>query len=112
MCMLYQAFIHPSTGARGSPPMIAPHLRSEEAKMAELHYMEMGWSGSGWMDPLPTDPPAPTAPPAAPAPAARSTARAGTAAMPPAAAAKPTRKAAPSASKKAPKKAAKQSAKK
>jgi hypothetical protein len=30
--------------------------------MAELHYMEMGWSGSGWMDPLPmenTPPPAP-----------------------------------------------------
>ena len=34
--------------------------------MAELHYMEMGWSGSGWMDPLPMDPPpAPTPTPAA-----------------------------------------------
>ena len=28
--------------------------------MAELHYMEMGWSGSGWMDPLPIEyPPVP-----------------------------------------------------
>ena len=37
--------------------------------MAELHYMEMGWSGSGWMDPLPTEPPpAPTPTPATPAP--------------------------------------------
>src|SRR5215213_11483126 len=26
-----------------------------KAKMAELHYMEMGWSGSGWMDPLPSE---------------------------------------------------------
>src|SRR6185312_5847767 len=34
---------------------VAPHLCSEEEKMAELHYMEMGWSGSGWMDPLPMD---------------------------------------------------------
>ena len=33
--------------------------------MAELHYMEMGWSGSGWMDPLPTEyPPAPSPAPA------------------------------------------------
>ena len=24
--------------------------------MADLHYMEMGWSGSGWMDPLPVEP--------------------------------------------------------
>jgi hypothetical protein len=34
---------------------VAPHMRSEGAKMAELHYMEMGWSGSGWMDPLPME---------------------------------------------------------
>jgi hypothetical protein len=40
---------------------VAPHLRGEGAKMAELHYMEMGWSGSGWMDPLPMEnTPAPT----------------------------------------------------
>ncbi len=67
------ALLHPSTGARASPPTVAPHPRSEEAKMAELHYMEMGWSGSGWMDPLPMEtPPAPAPPPAAtPAPAAQ-----------------------------------------
>ncbi len=38
------------------------------SKMAELHYMEMGWSGSGWMDPLPmenTPAPAPTSRPSA-----------------------------------------------
>ena len=41
--------------------------------MADLHYMEMGWSGSGWMDPLPTEPtPAPAPAPAAPAPASPS----------------------------------------
>ncbi len=34
---------------------VAPHMRLEGAKMAELHYMEMGWSGSGWMDPLPSE---------------------------------------------------------
>jgi hypothetical protein len=34
---------------------VAPHLRWEGAKMAELHFMEMGWSGSGWMDPLPME---------------------------------------------------------
>ena len=39
------------------------------AKMADLHYMEMGWSGSGWMDPLPTEPPpAPAPTPASPSP--------------------------------------------
>jgi hypothetical protein len=52
--------------------------------MAELHYMEMGWSGSGWMDPLPLEPtpappppPAPTPPPAEsrPAPPPRNTAK-------------------------------------
>ena len=37
--------------------------------MADLHYMEMGWSGSGWMDPLPTEPaPSPAPSPAAPTP--------------------------------------------
>jgi hypothetical protein len=34
---------------------VAPHMRLEGAKMAELHYLEMGWSGSGWMDPLPME---------------------------------------------------------
>ena len=45
---------------------VAPHMRSEGATMAELHYMEMGWSGSGWMDPLPmenTPAPAPSSRP-------------------------------------------------
>ena len=38
--------------------------------MADLHYMEMGWSGSGWMDPLPVEPtPAPVTPMPAAAPA-------------------------------------------
>ena len=32
---------------------VSPNLRSEGGTMAELHSMEMGWSGSGWMDPLP-----------------------------------------------------------
>jgi hypothetical protein len=59
--MLYVLF----TGGAGAPRnrrRVAPHMRSEGAKMAELHYMEMGWSGSGWMDPLPMEntPPAPT----------------------------------------------------
>ena len=37
--------------------------------MADLHYMEMGWSGSGWMDPLPSEPvPAPAHTPAGPTP--------------------------------------------
>jgi len=38
--------------------------------MADVHYMEMGWSGSGWMDPLPTErPPAPAPTPAPALPA-------------------------------------------
>src|SRR6476620_2443460 len=60
MCKLYVLFTR-----RRQAPLIpaaggaAPAL--EGAKMAELHYMEMGWSGSGWMDPLPMDnTPAPT----------------------------------------------------
>ena len=48
-CKLY--LNHPCTGARAR--LTAGGLRrtsdSEEAKMAELHYMEMGWSGSGWI---------------------------------------------------------------
>ena len=39
--------------------------------MAELHYMEMGWSGSGWMDPLPMENTPSSAP--APAPSSSST---------------------------------------
>ena len=81
---------------------VAPYQRSEEAKMAELHYMEMGWSGSGWMDPLPTEyPPAPTpTPPAPPAPAP-ATARPSAPAKPAAArpAPKPAKKAAKPARK-------------
>ena len=54
MCMLYVC----CRGGAAAPRdrrRVAPHMRSEEAKMAELHYMEMGWSGSGWMDPLPME---------------------------------------------------------
>jgi hypothetical protein len=69
-------------------------MRSEGVKMADLHYMEMGWSGSGWMDPLPMErPPAPT--PAVPDPA------------PAAAGTEPTRKAARKSPKKAVRKAGK-----
>ena len=63
--MLYVSF----TAGAGAPRYrrrVAPHMRSEGATMAELHYMEMGWSGSGWMDPLPmenTPAPAPTSRP-------------------------------------------------
>jgi hypothetical protein len=63
--MLYVYF----TAGAGAPRYrrrVAPHMRSEGATMAELHYMEMGWSGSGWMDPLPmenTPAPAPTSRP-------------------------------------------------
>src|SRR6266550_3292647 len=68
-----QVISQPCTGARAPHDRrrVAPHLRSEEAKMAELHYMEMGWSGSGWMDPLPLEyPPAPAPAPVAPTPPA------------------------------------------
>ena len=37
--------------------------------MADLHYMEMGWSGSGWMDPLSSEPPPAPAPTPASTPA-------------------------------------------
>jgi len=39
--------------------------------MAVFHDMEMGWSGSGWMDPMPSSspPPAPPPPPSPPPPA-------------------------------------------
>src|SRR5206468_9007205 len=74
---------------------VAPHLRWEGAKMADLHYMEMGWSGSGWMDPLPMErPPLPSPTPAS------TPAEEPKASVP---ASKPTRKA---AKKAAPKKAA------
>jgi hypothetical protein len=61
-CASYMQF----TGRRSAPRdrrRVAPHMRLEGAKMAELHYMEMGWSGSGWMDPLPSERP-PSPPPA------------------------------------------------
>src|SRR3954464_4072726 len=55
MCKLY-VLTHPVGAPCASDRRrVAPHTRSEEAKMAELHYMEMGWSGSGWMDPLPME---------------------------------------------------------
>src|SRR6476646_8917039 len=93
-CMLYQQHLTVALAHPRSSLSAAPHPRSEEAKMAELHYMEMGWSGSGWMDPLPMEPPAAPAPPpaAAPAPAAQPAARPGTPATS-SAATKPTRKA-------------------
>jgi hypothetical protein len=80
---------------------------SEEAKMAELHYMEMGWSGSGWMDPLPMENIPSSAPSSSPSsyndfkePPAR--------AKP----ARPRRKAAKKTAKKSSRKKAKKSAKK
>ena len=53
----------------------APHPRTEDASMAAMHSMELGWSGSGWMDPMPlANEPAPPPPaPPAPAPAAHPT---------------------------------------
>ena len=59
-CKLYVLF-HRKALRASDRRRVAPHKRSEGAKMAELHYMEMGWSGSGWMDPLPMEnTPAPT----------------------------------------------------
>src|SRR5215212_11438591 len=55
MCKLY-VLTHPVGALCASDRRrVTPHSRSEEAKMAELHNMEMGWSGSGWMDPLPSE---------------------------------------------------------
>jgi len=110
MCKLYPV----RTGARAplDQRRVTPHLRSEGAKMAELHYMEMGWSGSGWMDPLPVEPaPAPPPSPATPATAPQSSQTAPTPDRPRKPAKKASRPAAKKA-KKAPKKAAKRAAKK
>jgi chromatin remodeling complex protein RSC6 len=38
--------------------------------MAEFRSMEMGWSGQGWMDPMPSTPPPPPVPEPAPEPPA------------------------------------------
>ena len=88
--------------------------------MADLHYMEMGWSGSGWMDPLPTEPTPFTPPTPAPAAAPEPAQRAASAPRKPARAAQPKRakpkqakkKTARKAAKKATRKAAKKSVKK
>src|SRR3954451_7754886 len=67
MCKLY---LVSRAGARrlatGGGVLAAP--LSEGATMGDLHYMEMGWAGSGWMDPLPGGPTAApgAAPPRAP----------------------------------------------
>ena len=83
--------------ARVTPAAGHAASRSEGAMMAELHYMEMGWSGSGWMDPLPIEyPPTPApAAPAAPTPASPSPSAARTtgSSMPAATPRKPARKA-------------------
>jgi hypothetical protein len=59
MCKLYA--VHREAPSASRPAAGGAALRLEGAKMAELHYLEMGWSGSGWMDPLPSErPPSPS----------------------------------------------------
>jgi hypothetical protein len=67
MCKLYVGSRRGrAVRASGDRRRVAPHMPLEGAKMAELHYMEMGWSGSGWMDPLPSEPPPSPSPASSP----------------------------------------------